>query len=324
MPDPMRERKRFPMNQEAWITAVSSVALFVVLSIPGVIFTRKNLLTSAQTSGLSTVVVDFLWPVMVIDVMVQVHVSRELIQTSLKAGAYMILGVLFCGALGLIYLKLRRIPRVPGGILLYGMALSNTGIIGMPLIKTLWGSEALFVSSIAELANDVMIFTVGMLAIQAGCGKNGKMNLRGMISPGFISVIVGFLLFLSGIQFPKFVLNALDTVTAAMMPIGMFLMGAQLGECNFKSLLRERRLYEVAAMRLLILPLAVYGVLFGILHDTSLVSRVIMLMMAMPSPTTCAIFARQYQGDYGLATRAVMLNTVLSALTLPIWIFLTN
>ena len=51
----------------AFLQAVSSIGLFVLLAIPGFLFLRKHWLSSAQLDGLSTVLVQYLWPIMVID-----------------------------------------------------------------------------------------------------------------------------------------------------------------------------------------------------------------------------------------------------------------
>ena len=49
--------------------AVSSVGVFLLLAIPGYLFTKKKILQSRQVEGLSSVLVNFLWPAMVVDAM---------------------------------------------------------------------------------------------------------------------------------------------------------------------------------------------------------------------------------------------------------------
>ena len=58
--------------------AVSSVGVFLLLAIPGFLFTKKKILKSQQVEGLSSVLVNFLWPAMVVDAMARVQASREL------------------------------------------------------------------------------------------------------------------------------------------------------------------------------------------------------------------------------------------------------
>lgn len=60
--------------------AVSSVGVFLLLAIPGYLFTKKKILQSRQVEGLSSVLVNFLWPAMVVDAMARVQADRELVR----------------------------------------------------------------------------------------------------------------------------------------------------------------------------------------------------------------------------------------------------
>ena len=57
------------MRTQAFLEAVSSVGVFLLLAVPGFIFTKKKILTSRQVEGISSVLVNFLWPAMVVDAM---------------------------------------------------------------------------------------------------------------------------------------------------------------------------------------------------------------------------------------------------------------
>ena len=58
-------------------------------------------------------------------------------------------------------------------MLLFG----NTGFIGIPVIKALYGTDAVFYAAIVELINDILIFTVGILLIQPA-GANLKVGFK--------------------------------------------------------------------------------------------------------------------------------------------------
>ena len=49
----------------------------------------------------------------------------------------------------------------------------------------------------------------------------------------------------------------------------------------------------------------------------------LLLLAAMPGGSCCAIFTRQYGGDWGLATRCVMLSTLCAMVTVPLWLLVT-
>lgn len=311
------------MQTEAFWRAVSSVGIFLLLAIPGYIFTKKKILTGKQVEGISSVLVNFLWPIMVIDAMVHVESGREVIWQAGKAGLWGAIVIVLGAVCAWIWLKVGKIGRVPGGILLFAAAFANTGLIGMPLIKLLLGEKALFLASIVELVNDVLIFTVGILLIQTGCGKPRQAALKGLLSPGLMGVAIGLLLFATGWQLPQFVLDAITMAASATAPMVLFLVGAQLGEGDLKALVRDGKAWIMTALRLLVIPALVLALWKALCGELTEVGQTVLLLSAMPSGTCCAMFTRQYGGDWGLATRCVMLSTLCAVVTVPLWLMVT-
>lgn len=311
------------MRTQAFLEAVSSVGVFLLLAVPGFIFTKKKILTSRQVEGISSVLVNFLWPAMVVDAMAQARADAELVRQAGQAALWA-LGVIVLGALcAWIWLKVGKIGSEPGGILLFAAAFANTGLIGMPLIRLLLGEKMLFLASMVELVNDVLIFSVGILLIQTGCGKPRRAALRGLLSPGLAGVAVGFLLFATGWKLPAFVGEALSMAADATAPMVLFLVGAQLGEGDLRALVRDGRAWLLTALRLVVVPAAVLALWLIFAGELTAVGQTILLLAAMPAGSCCAMFTRQYGGDWGLATRCVMLSTLCAVVTVPLWLLVT-
>ena len=311
------------MRTQAFLEAVSSAGVFLLLAVPGFIFTKKKILTSRQVEGISSVLVNFLWPAMVVDAMAQARADAELVRQAGQAALWA-LGVIVLGALcAWIWLKVGKIGSEPGGILLFAAAFANTGLIGMPLIRLLLGEKMLFLASMVELVNDVLIFSVGILLIQTGCGKPRRAALRGLLSPGLAGVAVGFLLFATGWKLPAFAGEALSMAADATAPMVLFLVGAQLGEGDLRALVRDGRAWLLTALRLVVVPAAVLALWLIFAGELTAVGQTILLLAAMPAGSCCAMFTRQYGGDWGLATRCVMLSTLCAVVTVPLWLLVT-
>ena len=303
--------------------AVSSVGVFLLLAVPGFLLTKKKILTGRQVEGLSSVLVNFLWPAMVVDAMAQVQASRELVRQAGQAALWALLVIAVGAVCAWIWLKVGKIGSVPGGILVFAAAFANTGLIGMPLIRLLLGEEMLFLASIVELVNDVLIFTVGILLIQTGCGRPRQAALRGLLSPGLAGVAIGFLLFATGFTLPGFAAEALSMAADATAPMVLLLVGAQLGEGDLKALVRDKKAWILTALRLFVIPAAVLGLWRLCLGQLTDVGQTLVLLSSMPGGTCCALFTRQYGGDWGLATRCVMLSTLCAVVTVPLWLMVT-
>ena len=311
------------MRAQAFLEAVSSVGVFLLLAIPGFLFTKKKILKSQQVEGLSSVLVNFLWPAMVVDAMARVQASRELMHQAGQAALWGLVIIVLGAACAWIWLKVGKIGSVPGGILIFAAAFANTGLIGMPLIQLLLGEEMLFLASIVELVNDVLIFSVGILLIQTGCGRPRQAALRGLLSPGLAGVAIGFILFVTGLTLPDFVSKALSMAANATAPMVLFLVGAQLGEGDLRALVRDKKAWVLTGLRLAVIPAVVLALWRLCVGELTAAGQTLLLLAAMPGGSCCAIFTRQYGGDWGLATRCVMLSTLCAVVTVPLWLLVT-
>ncbi len=122
---------------------------------------------------------------------------------------------------------------------------------------------------------------------------------------------------------PGFAAVALFMAAVASAPMVLFLVGAQLGEGDLRALVRDKRAWILTALRLFVIPAAVLGLWRLCLGPLTDVGQTLVLLSAMPGGTCCALFTRQYGGDWGLATRCVMLSTLCAVVTVPLWLMVT-
>ena len=149
-----------------------------------------------------------------------------------------------------------------------------------------------------------------------------KNNPKELITPGFISIIIGVTLFLLDIKLPVVLGETLATVGGITTPLAMFIIGYKLGKMKIKDMLGDWTAYIVSAFRLLVLPAIVLGalVLFGV--EMTVLTKVIAMEIAMPVATCTVIFVEQYKGNTEFASKCVLLSTLLSVVTIPIFAML--
>ena len=74
-------------------------------------------------------------------------------------------------------------------------------------------------------------------------------------------------------------------------------------------------------IRLVVLPAAALALCATLNCDTVL-TGVVVTLTGMPAGSTTAVLAEKYHCDAVLATKCVVLSTILSMLTLPLWCML--
>lgn len=297
---------------------ISSLIKIFILIVPGVFFRKRNMLTVNQSEAVSSILVNLTWPCLVIDAM-QIEFSMQ----TLKDSGYMFgIALIIFSVFAAISFPLAKLMRMPKGkqyITVFMLLFGNTGFIGIPVIKALYGANALFFAAIVELVNDLLLFTVGIILIELSAGAHLKIGAKNFLSPGLIGVIIGLMLFLLNIQLPGVLGDAVETVGNATTPLTMFVIGFQLGGLKLKEITGDWQVYAVCFIKLMIVPLVTLLIVKLIAGEFTLLEKVLVISFAMPVASVSAIFSQQYKGEAAFATKTVLLSTVFSIISIPIF-----
>lgn len=297
---------------------LNSLVMIFLLIIPGVFFRKRNILTDHQNQAISSVVVNLTWPCLVIDAM-QMEFN---IQTLKDSGYIFVVSLIIFALLLLISFplaKAMKMPKTKQYLMVFMLLFGNTGFIGIPVIKALYGTEAIFFSAIVELINDILIFTIGIALIQISAGTQLKIGIRQFLNPGLIGVLIGLALFLLNLQLPELVSGSVKMIGDATTPLTMFVIGFQLGSLKFREIAGDWQVYVVCFVKLMIAPVITLLIVRLWAGEFSLLEKVLIMSFAMPVASVSAIFSQQYKGEVAFATKSVLLSTVLSILMIPIF-----
>ena len=297
---------------------LTSLVMIFLLIIPGIIFRKKDIISAAQSDGISSLAVNITWPCLVVDAM-QMDFSAAVLKDSgyMMAAAMVVFAM--TAVVTLVLSKLLRLDNSKRYITAFMLLFGNTGFIGIPVIRALYGTEAVFFAAILEMVNDVVIFTIGMMLIQMSAGAKLRFEPKLFLNPGLIGVIVGLLLFLLDIRLPEVIGGAVEMVGDATTPLTMFLIGYQLGGLKAKEILKDASIYVISFTKLLIVPVLALIVLRVAVGDFSLWEKVLIMSFAMPAGSVSVIFSQQYRGETAFATKTVLLSTLFSIVTIPVF-----
>lgn len=297
---------------------LTSLVMIFLIIIPGIIFRKKDIISAAQSDGISSLAVNITWPCLVVDAM-QMDFSAAVLKDSgyMMAAAMVVFAM--TAVVTLVLSKLLRLDNSKRYITAFMLLFGNTGFIGIPVIRALYGTEAVFFAAILEMVNDVVIFTIGMMLIQMSAGAKLRFEPKLFLNPGLIGVIVGLLLFLLDIRLPEVIGGAVEMVGDATTPLTMFLIGYQLGGLKAKEILKDASIYVISFTKLLIVPVLALIVLRVAVGDFSLLEKVLIMSFAMPAGSVSVIFSQQYRGETAFATKTVLLSTLFSIVTIPVF-----
>lgn len=306
-------------------SVLSSMVMIFLMVIPGVIFRRGRMITEEQGDAVNSIIVNLTWPCLVIDAM-QMEFSMDILK---KSGCIFIICMIVFILLLLLSVPLARclkFSRQRQYLTAFMLLFGNTGFIGIPVARVLYGETAVFFMAIVEMVNDILIFTVGIFLIQLSAGKHIKAEWKKMLSPGMAGVLAGMVLFIGGITLPAALGGAVEMLGNATTPLTMFMIGFQLGGLKGREIFYRWQNYIISICKLILVPalclaavLVIKRVLLPGESALSLMDKVVVLSFAMPVGSVAAIFSRQYRTDSEFAVRTVLLSTLFCFLTLPVF-----
>lgn len=146
---------------------------------------------------------------------------------------------------------------------------------------------------------------------------NNKISIKSFINPICISLIIGAVLGLIGVKLPSFLTTTIDSASACMGPIAMILTGFVVAGFDIKGLLTDKRIYLMSAIRLVIIPLAVCGVLKLLKVDQSILVSAL-CAVAMPLGLNTIVIPAAYGGNTKIGASCALISSVFAVLTIPL------
>ena len=218
---------------------------------------------------------------------------------------------------GLLLVKVMRIPLPQQGLYIFMTVFSNIGFMGFPVMKAIFGDVAVFYTAIFNMLFNLFVFTVGIVIMNYGTGQKVKVEPKNLLSPGVIASFVALFIYFTQFKFPDVIASTITMVGDITTPIAMLLIGATLANIPFKEVFSELRVYPYTIIKQVVIPILFYPILRFFIQDP-LVLGVTLIMISMPVGNTAVLFATEYGGDTTLAAKNVFMTTLLSIITIPL------
>ena len=208
------------------------------------------------------------------------------------------------------------------GAFIQGSYRSSAAILGLAFINNMYDSVGMAPLMIIGCVPLYNIFAVIILTLK---GDNGgkKPNMKEtfinvMKNPILLSIMIALPFALLNLHFPSFVNKAIGSVANTATPLALISIGASFE--GKKALKKMKPTLLASFIKLILLaglflPLAVF---FGYRNQ-----ELMALLVMLGSPTTVSsyIMAKNTGNDGILTSSIIVLTTLLSSLTLTLWIF---
>ena len=300
--------------------------LFVLMAV-GCLCNRCRLLNGVAIKGVTGLLMLIVTPCVIIHSFIQQTFSPSLLGDLGWALAVAVFAHVIGSAIALICLHDRDARRE--GVLRFAAIFSNAGFMGLPLEYAILGADGVFFGAMYVVVFNLVCWTWGVAVMCRGAKAT---NLRSiLVNPGTVGVALGLPFFLFSVNPPEVVGRPIQMLADLNTPLAMIMVGWYLAEADLRPVLCRGAVYGVAALRLLVVPLAVIGALVGLRACVPTLNPVMAVAIATaasaPVAALTTVIAARFDRDVTTATGLVSGTTLLSILTMPpivgfaLWLF---
>ncbi|BES66406.1 AEC family transporter [Gottschalkiaceae bacterium SANA] len=296
--------------QKIWIMQ----GILFMLIVIGIAVNRLNIVRSEDKRVLTDLVIGLFLPASIINSF-QVSFDSEVVKTFGVLLGLSTLSMVISYAIGAFVFAKR--DHKQKAALRFGTLISNGGFVGMPVAESFYGSLGLMYASIYIVPIRIALWTVGLSFftkekdVVAGIKKVA-------VHPCLVAAYIGLGMLVLGLRFVEPVGKTIAMVGKCTTPVAMILIGVMIGEVKDLKSIFSGLVLRYSIIRVIVIPGIMYGI-GSFLHLDPLVTGIAVVMAAMPAATTTPILAAKYEGDYILGMEMVVMSTLISLFTIPIW-----
>ena len=300
------------------LTILSRVGVMFMLMAVGFGMYKSGIMSEEGRAQLSKIVLKLVCPVLIF-MAYQTEATPELLSGLFWSFLLSLISV--AAGVAISYFAVGK-NRANAAISRFSIAYSNCAFIGIPLVSGIFGNEGVFyVTSYITMFN-IFVWSLGVMQIKGE--KSAADFLKSLLSPTILAVVLGLVFFAFGIMLPPVPAEALNYISSLNTPLAMFIAGATVADSDMARSVRNPSVLWSCFCKLIVLPVIIMFVFKLIPVPSEVVFITIVIATACPTATIGTLFALEYGKNAVYASEIFALSTLLSGITMPIMVVLSQ
>lgn len=306
------------MLQNFIICVNAVVPSFIYLMI-GIIIKSCHVITDEDIKKFTHMVFVTLYPFIMFDNLYGKNLGEN---ADIKLGLYAVGFTLFQLVAAWIFVCAIEKDNYDRGAMIQALYRSNYVLMAFPIAVNLFGKGN--IAAVAIIMMLVVPFYNASAVVVFETFRKGKVNIKQILmkivtNPIIDGGIAALVFMLVGIDLPEPILKTTGALSDATTPVAMILLGASLNLGNFGS--NRVKIIICTLGKLVVFPaLGIVGAVLIGLEGVPLVA--VTLMTCAPIALASYPMASSMGGNGKLAGELVVITTLLSCVTIPIWLFI--
>ena len=135
---------------------------------------------------------------------------------------------------------------------------SNVGFMGLPVVQAVLGEEVMIYAMLFLIPNNLVLFSYGEYLMRDTRG----FSLRSFFSPPIVASLLAVGICLLNLRFPYPIAKVISYVGGITTPLAMIIIGITLLGVQGKEIIKNKDLLVFLVVKMLVLPLVGYGLLY--------------------------------------------------------------
>ena len=292
--------------------------IFLILSL-GYILKKLKILDELTTKNMNSVNFKLFLPLLLF---YNVYKTDLSVVFNPKLLIFSIISVILVFLLLFIIIPLLEKDNRKRGVIIQGIFRSNFVIFGVPVCEALFGQNATGVASmlIAVVVPLFNFLAVICLEIYRGGNINFKKIIKGIITnPLIIASIIGLFFIYFKIKLPTPIEKTINDISKIATPLAFILLGSSFTFSAFSVYIKQLSITILG--KLIIVP-GIVLYIAALLGFRNIELTCLLSVFASPTAVSSYTMAEQMDGDSILAGQIVVLTSIISIITVFLWIFI--
>ncbi len=311
--------------------ALSAVLMVLIIIAIGYFVAARGWANDSVTSFTSNFIVNITMPCTIL--VTFLGISDEVLKDSWMYIAAAFIGVIVTFCIGKAVAKAAKVHKTRRGVFTDMFSFSNSIFMGLPVALAIFGEGAVIYAIFYYIGNTVLMNSIGIIELERDSrlingGKSGsslKLIASSLLKPPLIAVAIGIVLSLAGVTdavMPDFITSALRYTGNITSPLALVFVGMVLHRTGLSCIKRmDRELSLSLVGRFVVSPLVMFFVTLA-MGLPALPSHIMVVQTGLPVMVSVSIYAENIGADTDFAARGIVVSTLLSFISIPLYIAL--
>lgn len=215
-----------------------------------------------------------------------------------------------------------KIEKPKRAVIVQAWFRSNIMIFGVPVIQGMYGDAGLPLLSTLILVAVPLVNILAVFVLEGYRGNNVKAStliISVIKNPLVDAALLGFIFFTLKLELPQIIVTPITSLSKTATPLAFIILG---GTLEFDSIKKNIKYILFGSLgKLIVTPLIIISIAVAI-GLKGMYLGCIIASMASPVAVSSFTMAKEMDGDADLAAQLVIMTTVLSLVTIFLWLYI--